>query len=190
MNYMIGLFVYSNRSTNRLTEGPGHVPNILPNLCLSLGPNFPEVGHSTSSSWYTLCVVWRGFIADRSAARVGSGTGLFTRTLLAHPQWQDCIASIHAVEPSEGMRRTFGDKTRDDRVSCHDGTFTETGEQDGWADAVIIAQVGSFSMEYISSYALQAFHWAHPHYDATMKEIARVLKPRGTAFFIWNMEDR
>lgn len=36
----------------------------------------------------------------------------------------------------------------------------------------------------------QAFHWAHPNYDGAMKEIARVLKPDGTAFFIWNMEDR
>jgi Methyltransferase domain len=187
MSYMIGLYLYSNRST-RLTEGAGHGPNILPHLCPSLGPNFLEMGHSISSSWYILRMVW--YIANGFAARVGSGTGLFTRTLLAHPQWQDCIASIHAVEPSEGMRRTFGDKTRDDRVSCHDGTFTETGEQDGWADAVIIAQVSYFSMKSIFFYALQAFHWAHPHYDATMKEIARVLKPRGTAFFIWNMEDR
>lgn len=106
---------------------------------------------------------------------IGSGTGLFTRTLLAHPQWQDCIGNIHAVEPSEGMRNTFQAKTQDDRVTTHEGTFTETGEQDGWADAVVIAQ---------------AFHWAHPNYEASMKEISRVLKPQGTAFFIWNLEDR
>jgi hypothetical protein len=107
------------------------------------------VDHSISSSWYYLYLVWIGYRADTSTARIGSGTGLFTRTLLAHPQWQDCVESIHAVEPSEGMRRTFGDKTRDDRVSCHEGTFTETGEEGGWADAVIIAQVRDFSVESI-----------------------------------------
>ena len=42
------------------------------------------------------------------------------------------------------MRRTFEDKTRDERVTCHSGTFTETEEQDGWADIVVIAQVGRF----------------------------------------------
>lgn len=51
------------------------------------------------------------------------------------------IASIHAIEPSEGMRNTFLEKTQDERVSIQDGTFTETAEPDGWADAVIVAQV-------------------------------------------------
>ncbi|KIM28760.1 hypothetical protein M408DRAFT_132375 [Serendipita vermifera MAFF 305830] len=106
---------------------------------------------------------------------IGSGTGLFTRTLLAHPQWKDCVGKIHAVEPSPGMRQTFQAKTQDDRISVADGTFTQTGEKDNWADAVVVAQ---------------AFHWAHPNYDGAMAEIARILKPNGTAFFIWNMEDR
>ena len=73
------------------------------------------------------------------------------------------------------MRQTFQEKTQDERVTVSDGTFTATGEPDSSADMVIIAQ---------------AFHWAHPDYDGAMKEVARVLKPNGTAFFIWNMEDR
>ncbi|CAG8738348.1 11030_t:CDS:2, partial [Acaulospora colombiana] len=105
---------------------------------------------------------------------VASGTGLFTRTLLAHPEWQDSIGSLRAVEPSEGMRTTFASKTDDSRISLKDGTFISTGEESESADAVMIAQ---------------AFHWAHPAYDETMKEIARILKPNGTAFFIWNLED-
>ncbi|KAJ3028720.1 hypothetical protein HDV00_010083 [Rhizophlyctis rosea] len=96
-------------------------------------------------------------------------------TLLTHPEWKDSIHALHAVEPSEGMRKTFSAKTDDNRVLVHDGMFSDTKEQDAWADALIIAQ---------------AFHWAHPNYDAAMKEIARVLKPNATAFFIWNLEDR
>ncbi|KAJ3036562.1 hypothetical protein HK097_003803, partial [Rhizophlyctis rosea] len=73
------------------------------------------------------------------------------------------------------MRNTFRDKTKDGRVSVREGTFADTGEESGWADALFIAQ---------------AFHWAHPNYDATMKEIARVLKPEASAFLVWNLEDR
>lgn len=40
------------------------------------------------------------------------------------------------------MRRIFENKTKDERVSCHAGTFTEMGEEDRCADVVIIAQVG------------------------------------------------
>lgn len=106
---------------------------------------------------------------------IGSGTGLFTRALLAHPEWKDSLGSLHAVDPSEGMRNTFTARTNDSRVTVNEGTFIESGEQQGWADGLVIAQ---------------AFHWAHPNYDAAMKEIARVLKPNGTAFFVWNVEDR
>ncbi|KAG8806966.1 hypothetical protein FRC17_004703 [Serendipita sp. 399] len=106
---------------------------------------------------------------------IGAGTGLFTRALLATPWWNKHLGSLHVVEPSEGMREVFRAKTQDARVTCSDGTFTQTNEATGWADAVFIAQ---------------AFHWAHPNYDATSREIARILKPNGIAFLVWNMENR
>lgn len=38
---------------------------------------------------------------------IGSGTGIFTRALLAHPDWSSSVAEIRAVEPSAGMRAQF-----------------------------------------------------------------------------------
>lgn len=39
------------------------------------------------------------------------------------------------------MREVFAKSTADPRVSVHEGTFDTTGVEDGWADAIIIAQV-------------------------------------------------
>ncbi|TFL07306.1 S-adenosyl-L-methionine-dependent methyltransferase [Pterulicium gracile] len=108
-------------------------------------------------------------------AELGAGTGLFTRALLADPSWAQSVGTLKAVEPSQGMRDTFNAKTEDDRVSIQDGTFQQTNLPDGWADMVIIAQ---------------AWHWAHPNYDAGSAELARILKPDGVAVFIWNLEDK
>lgn len=61
--------------------------------------------------------------------------------MLAHPDWKDSVAELRAVEPSAGMREVFAKSTADPRVSVHEGTFDTTGVEDGWADAIIIAQV-------------------------------------------------
>lgn len=73
--------------------------------------------------------------------RLGSGTGKFTRCLLDHKELGPATANLHAVEPSEGMRETFDKKIVDERVSCREGTFDHTSEEDGWADLVVSAQV-------------------------------------------------
>lgn len=39
------------------------------------------------------------------------------------------------------MRTVFAESVNDDRVQLQEGTFSETGVQDGWADLVVIAQV-------------------------------------------------
>ncbi|KZV64925.1 S-adenosyl-L-methionine-dependent methyltransferase [Peniophora sp. CONT] len=106
---------------------------------------------------------------------LGSGTGIFTRALLAHPSWSSSVKSLVAVEPSEGMRAQFAKTVKDERVSQREGFFNDVGGADGSVDAVIIAQ---------------AFHWAHPNYDASAREFARVLKPGGVLALIWNLEDR
>lgn len=73
--------------------------------------------------------------------RLGSGTGIFTRALLADPTFGPAIQELKAVEPSEGMRNTFNAKVSDPRVSTYAGTFDGTGVPDGWADLVVVAQV-------------------------------------------------
>lgn len=76
-----------------------------------------------------------------SEQRIGSGTGIFTRALLAHPKWRDSVAKLKAIEPSEGMRSQFSKSVTDGRVSISEGTFDNTGVEDGWADLIVIAQV-------------------------------------------------
>ena len=73
--------------------------------------------------------------------RLGSGTGIFTRNLLAHPAWANSIGHLNAVEPSEGMRKTFDKNIQDKRIVTTNGTFDVTGVEDSWADVIIIAQV-------------------------------------------------
>ncbi|KAL6306611.1 S-adenosyl-L-methionine-dependent methyltransferase [Sparassis latifolia] len=112
--------------------------------------------------------------APLNIVEIGAGTGIFTRALLAHPDWSQSVNQFRAIEPSEGMRDVFAKSVRDPRVSVADGTFDSTGVDDGWADVVVIAQ---------------AFHWC-PDYDKASAEFARILKPTGTLAFIWNLENR
>ena len=71
------------------------------------------------------------------------------------------------------MRDTFKTRVSDPRVIVQGGTFQDTGLAEASVDMVIVAQ---------------AWHWCDPNYDEGAKEIARILKPAGIAFFIWNME--
>ncbi|KAI0256831.1 S-adenosyl-L-methionine-dependent methyltransferase [Lactifluus subvellereus] len=93
--------------------------------------------------------------SDRiNVVEIGSGTGIFTRALLAHPDWASTVERLTSVEPSEGMRTIFDKSVRDERVSCQDGSFENTGIPDNSADLVVVAQ---------------AFHWC-PNYDAAAAE--------------------
>ncbi|KAI0322218.1 S-adenosyl-L-methionine-dependent methyltransferase [Amylostereum chailletii] len=105
---------------------------------------------------------------------IGSGTGIFTRALLAHPEWTSSIGALTAVEPSAGMREVFAKSISDQRVSVREGAFDRTGEPDGQVDLIVIAQ---------------AFHWC-PDYAAAAEEFDRILKPDGIVVLIWNLEDR
>lgn len=73
--------------------------------------------------------------------RIGSGTGIFTRALLANPDWSSSVGELKALEPSEGMRDVFAKAIKDERVTTDEGSFEHTSVQDGWADLVVIAQV-------------------------------------------------
>jgi ubiquinone/menaquinone biosynthesis C-methylase UbiE len=72
------------------------------------------------------------------------------------------------------MRDQFKKTVVDPRVSCEEGTFDAIPVADSSADALIVAQ---------------AFHWC-PDYNAASAEFARVLKPGGAVFLVWNLEDR
>ncbi|KAK6515869.1 hypothetical protein TWF281_004460 [Arthrobotrys megalospora] len=123
---------------------------------------------------------------------LGSGTGIFTRLLISPPPESSPpipkVSKILAVEPGAGMRDGFtaaltsrnipvgttgaaGGET----VQVLPGTFDSIPVEDNWADAVVIAQ---------------AFHWSHGHYENTLKEISRVLRPGAPLILIWNLEDR
>lgn len=78
--------------------------------------------------------------------RLGSGSGIFTRNLLTHPAWAESIGRLEAVEPSEGMRKSFEKSIQDPRVVTIDGTFDSTNLPDGWADVVIVAQVSNSAL--------------------------------------------
>jgi len=109
-----------------------------------------------------------------NVVELGSGTGICTRALLAHPDWSSSISTLKAFEPSEGMRQVFSDKVKDSRVSIAEGYFDHVPVEDQWADVIIVAQ---------------ALHWC-PDYEKAAQEFCRILKPNGILAFIWNLEDR
>jgi hypothetical protein len=51
------------------------------------------------------------------------------------------VGKITAVEPSEGMRAIFEKSVQDERVSCQNGSFENTGITNHSADLVVVAQV-------------------------------------------------
>ena len=74
--------------------------------------------------------------------RIGAGTGLFTRALLADHDGETEIASLKAIEPSAGMRDVFKQRVNHESVTISHGTFDNVPSvENGWADLIIIAQV-------------------------------------------------
>lgn len=105
---------------------------------------------------------------------IGAGTGIFTRALLSHPEWGMSIGTLRAIEPSDGMRDFWAKCVQDNRCTIVNGTFDDTGVEDGWADLIIIAQ---------------AFHWCLD-YGKAFTEFARILNKDGAAVLVWNLADR
>lgn len=99
-----------------------------------------------------------------TVVELGSGTGKFTRAIAA---WG---AARIAIEPTPGMRAVF--RRTVPEVALLDGTAEEIPLPDGCADAVVSAQ---------------AFHWFRPR--PTLRELRRVLRPRGGVGLVWNTRD-
>ena len=95
---------------------------------------------------------------------LGSGTGKFTRCLLATG------AQIVAVEPVAAMRGKLAAELP--QVSALDGSATAIPLPDTSADAIVCAQ---------------AFHWFAT--AAALAEMRRVLKPGGVLGLVWNGRD-
>ncbi|KAK6342398.1 hypothetical protein TWF718_007799 [Orbilia javanica] len=126
-----------------------------------------------------------------NVVELGAGTGIFTRLLISPPETTPglpLVNKIVAVEPGPGMREGFisaltkknipvgtAGISGQEKIQILPGAFDSIPVEDGWADAIVIAQ---------------AFHWAHGHYEGALKEIGRVLKPGAPLVLIWNLEDR
>lgn len=124
----------------------------------------------------------------------GSGTGIFSRLLLAppslspsdasadaYPQWN--ITRLAAVEPSSGMRAAWDAGIARLPPAALEGKeavtvpggfddLSHAGVREGEADLVVIAQ---------------AFHWC-PDHTAAFREFAKYLSPDGVLVFLWNLE--
>ncbi len=105
--------------------------------------------------------------------RIGSGTGIFTRALLADPKWNAIIQDLKAVEPSQGMRDVFARTVKDDRIVVSE------------AQVRVVNSVLNHS--HVAK--MKAFHWCLD-YNAAAAEFARILKPEGAVAFVWNLENR
>jgi ubiquinone/menaquinone biosynthesis C-methylase UbiE len=103
---------------------------------------------------------------DKTAevADVGSGTGIFTRSLLEHD------LKVYGVEPNTNMRLAAEDYLAEySRFSSIDARAENTGLDTDSVDLITVAQ---------------AFHWFNN--SPTRAEFRRILKPGGSLALIWN----
>ncbi|MES1195617.1 MAG: class I SAM-dependent methyltransferase [Steroidobacter sp.] len=98
------------------------------------------------------------------AVDVGAGTGKFTRLLAKSG------TKLVAIEPVQGMREKFSRMVPG--IQVLDGTAEHMPFADETIDAVVVAQ---------------AFHWFDG--ERALKEMHRVLRPRGKLGLIWNARD-
>ncbi|MEO5576999.1 MAG: class I SAM-dependent methyltransferase, partial [Gaiellaceae bacterium] len=105
-----------------------------------------------------------GLAADAVVLDLAAGTGKLTRQLVRR------FARVLAVEPLGGMRAVL------DRVvpeaEALSGTATEIPLEDASLDAVFVGE---------------AFHWFAT--EATLRELARVLRPGGTLAILFNQSE-
>ncbi len=133
---------FSNRVDDYARWRPGYPAELVPWL----------VGHC-------------GLVSGDAVADVGSGTGLFSRELLA------AGLLVHGVEPNAAMRDAGArELAHDSRFSSHNGTAEATG-------------LPSASVRLVT--AAQAFHWFVP--EPARTEFTRILQPGGQIALIWNV---
>ena len=105
-----------------------------------------------------------GLDAASTVVDLGAGTGKFIARLATTG------ARVVAIEPVDAMRARLREACP--AIEAHAGTAEAIPLPDGSVDAVVCAQ---------------AFHWfATP---GALREIHRVLKPRGCLALVWNVRD-
>ncbi|KAF2863503.1 S-adenosyl-L-methionine-dependent methyltransferase [Piedraia hortae CBS 480.64] len=117
-------------------------------------------------------------VAGRQHAAIldlAAGTGKFTELLARREEGYDIVA----VEPHDQMREVLTEKGLKG-VKILKGAAEDIPLEDESMDAVIVAQVGH-------SVCSWAFHWFAT--EDSLKELKRVLKPRGMLVLVWNIED-
>ena len=104
-------------------------------------------------------------LPNSTVLEIGVGTGKFTKLLL------ESGVNIIALEPLENMRAKFSQAFP--TIQVLDGVAEAIPLPDNSVDHVIVAQ---------------AFHW----FDGikALREIHRVLKPKGNLGLVWNTQDR
>lgn len=100
---------------------------------------------------------------------LAAGTGKFTKALIKHARENKIEYDIEAVEPSTGMIRVFSQNFP--QIPVHKAGSYELPFPDDYADAIVIAQ---------------GFHWFSDL--ASLKEMARILRPNGVLGMIWNYD--
>ena len=103
-------------------------------------------------------------VAELVAVDVGAGTGISSRLLA------DKGIKVLAVEPNAAMRQQAKEHYL---VEFRDGSAENTGLADSSVDLVT---------------CFQSFHWFDP--EPTLKEFARILKPKGRLAAVWHNRDR
>jgi SAM-dependent methyltransferase len=104
-------------------------------------------------------------LPNSTVLELGVGTGKFTKLLL------ECGVRIIALEPLENMRTKFSQIFP--TIQILDGVAESIPLPDNSVDHVIVAQ---------------AFHWFDG--NGALREIHRVLKPKGNLGLVWNLQDR
>ncbi|KAG2747424.1 hypothetical protein P692DRAFT_20849114 [Suillus brevipes Sb2] len=146
--------------------------NVHPNAHAGFATGTTEYYDRVRPSYPTNCLSYVRSQLPKSKAplkivEIGAGTGIFTRALLAHPEWATSIGTLRAIEPSNGMRDFWTKCVQDTRCTIVNGTFDNTGVEDGWADLIFIAQASRSILN-------QAFHWCLD-YGKAFTEFDRIL---------------
>lgn len=97
------------------------------------------------------------------AADIGAGTGISSRLLA------DRGVKVIAIEPNAAMKQA---------ATLHPLVEFKEGNAEN-------SKLGSNSVDLVTCF--QAFHWFNP--EPTLKEFARILKPKGRLAAVWNNRD-